>query len=169
MTLDQIILLITAGISLLAVFVTYLSVRKMGKQVDIQKSQWEYSQKPIFRIIKFQNFSGKWVFIIENSNSVFHEVERVTFTTSDVLISGDKQGRMETAKTRNGVRETGDVFQGLSVTLIPQIDTFTQGIIQIRGKDLLGNTFICNSQPIKFNNRKIINEHDFNRAYFNYL
>lgn len=160
--------MITASISLVGVFISYVSVRKIGKQVEIQKKQWEYSQKPIFKIIKLHNFNGKCIFIVENSNSVFHVIDSITFTTPDVLISGGSHGRIETSSTKGGIKEIKDISKGLSITLTPQIDTFIDGIIQMTGKDIIGNTFICNSQSIKFNNLKLINESELNMSYLNY-
>lgn len=165
MTLDQLILLITACISLLAVFVTFLSVIKMGKQVEIQKNQWEYSQKPIFRVIKTQKFRDQTILIIENSNSIFHIIESVTFTTSDV-ISNYSQGSIGTTSSKDGNEV---IAEGWTITLTPLVNTFIEGIVQIRGKDILGNSFICNSKPIKFENRSIINSYDFYKVYFKFM
>jgi len=105
------------------------------------------------------------ILIIENSNSVFHFIDSVTFTASDVSISYS-QGSM-------GIKSSSDgneiILEGWAINLTPQQNTFIEGIIQIRGKDILGNSFICNSKPIKFNNRSIVNSSDFFKVYFNYM
>jgi len=164
MTLDQIILLITAGISLLAVFVTYLSVRKMGKQVEIQKSQWEYSQKPIFKIIKSQQYHVGRAFIIENSNNIYHIIESITFSLPvDVEVYDIRKGFLQNKSEKD---DSISEYHGLIVILKSKTDSFVEGVLQIRGKDVLGNSFVCNSPSIKFENKKVINSQDYFEIYF---
>lgn len=164
MTLEEKILIGTACISLLAVFVTYLSVMKMSKQVEIQKNQWEYSQKPIFRIIDhFDSQSHRMsILIIENSNHIFHIIESVTFTTPDVQLGDGKQGFIKNITTE-------EKSEGLSVSLTPNVNTLVEGVIQIKGLDILGNNFTCNSPAIKFNQLKIDNPRDFEKIYFKFV
>jgi len=166
-TTDQIILMLTAGISLTGVIFSFLSVRKMGKQIDIQKNQWEYSQKPIFRIIKTHNFrqEEKWVFIVENSNDVFYKLDSVTYSSTDVLVSGYSQGTLKLKSVKDGDEE----YHGLSFSLQPQVNTYVVGVLQIRGKDLLGNSFICNSPPIKFKYGEIVDVYDYYKVFFDYV
>lgn len=158
--------MITAGISLTGVILSYLSVRKMGKQIAIQKNQWEYSQKPIFRIIKSHNFKREqnWVFIVENTNNVFYRIDSVTFSIQDVKVSDFSQGSLKISSAKE--REE---YSGLSFTLTPQVNTFINGTIQIRGRDLLGNQFICNSPSIKFNQGDIVDHFDFYKVFFEFI
>ena len=163
---DQIILMVTAGISLTGVILSFLSVRKMGKQIDIQKKQWEYSQKPIFRIIKTTklNQADKWVIIVENSNNVFYKVDSVTYSSSDILLGNFSQG---TLKIKS--KDDSEEYHGLTFTLQSQVNTYVQGVIQIRGKDLLGNTFICNSPPLTFKHGDIVEEYDYYKVFFDFV
>ena len=168
MTLEEKILLATACISLLAVFITYLSVRKMSKQVEIQKNQWEYSQKPIFRIIDHVDTESyrMSILIIENSNNIFHIIESITFTTPDVQLSDGTQGYIKTTSSITRIEEKSE---GLSVSLTPKVNTFIEGVIQIKGVDILGNNFTCNSPVIKFNQLKTVNPRDFKKIYFKFV
>lgn len=160
------ILIITALIALVGVFMSYLSVKNMARQVDLQKQQWEFSHKPIFRIDRSPlNKNGYLILINEKEN--FFIIESVSFTNTDIDVSyGGLMGTQPSSTL--GEEKTYDDYK---IVVPLKIDYkgfrgYTEGIIQITGIDFLGNQFICNSPQLKFENMRPKNDMQITHSYF---
>lgn len=138
----------------------------MGKQIDIQKRQWEHSCVPVFRIAYIQNFDAKSVsFVIDNPNNIYYQVDNVTFSTDGVIVKEFWQGTVTSTTTRNGNDVEKEEYKGLIVTLSPVNESNHIGTLQIVGKDMLGNKFIMNTNDLIFKNFQLDNHLKISRTY----
>ncbi|MFJ7933691.1 hypothetical protein [Sporosarcina sp. NPDC096371] len=165
MSASEWILVITALIALSGVFVSYQSVKNMAGQVDLQKQQWEFSHKPVFRIDKLPTNNDHLILVNEKEN--FFIIESVSFTNRDIEISYNGLMGMQPIKTRGDEKTYGDY----KIIVPIKIDYkgfrgYTEGIIQITGIDFLGNQFKCNSPQLKFENMRPKNDMYLTHSYF---
>lgn len=165
MSASEWILVITAFIAFSGVLVSYLSVKNMARQVDLQKQQWEFSHKPVFRIDKLPTNTELLILVNEKEN--FFIIESVSFTNRDIEVSYDGLMGMQPKVTR----ATETIYGDYKIIVPIRIDYkgfrgYTEGIIQITGIDFLGNQFTCNSPQLKFENMRPKNDMQITHSYF---
>lgn len=152
-----------AMIAGIAAVLTGLNIIMTNKNINIQKEQWEFSLSPVFKISYIATTGpGGTPFVLENTNSVYHEIEDVSFTMNDVRVSKYFDGTIE----KGAAREAKDmVAKGLIIVLKPKTKNYSVGYLQIKGKDSLGNNFKVNSQAIEFKNFSVVNDLKLSRTY----
>lgn len=166
MSIDQKIILASTLISLTGVIFSYLSVRRMGKQIDIQKRQWEYSCTPIFRISYITEFNQKSIcFVIENSNNVYHQVEEITFPSDTLTIKDYFYGNVTSSEKSGGQIIDKKEYHGLLVTMEIKDSIEVRGRLRINGVDMLGNKFKVETKELVFKNYKLDNHLEISKTY----
>lgn len=160
----QLLIAIIAGVG--AIF-AFLNIRMSNKQINLQQKQWEHSHVPIFRI-SYLSSKGQdsVVFVIENPNNIFHQIEQITFSSPEVKIESSFNGFISKKTQSKGEITNEREYHGLMVKLIPLNDLYYNGILQLRGYDALGNEFKANSNELIFKNRKLENHLEVSRTYF---
>ncbi|WP_338652685.1 hypothetical protein V6B14_12805 [Sporosarcina psychrophila] len=159
----QLLIAIIAGVG--AIF-AFLNIRMSNKQINLQQKQWEHSHVPIFKISYLSSKQDSVVFVIENSNNIFHQIEQITFSSPEVKIELSINGFI-TKKTHSKGEITNErEYHGLIVKLIPLNDLYYNGILRLRGYDALGNEFKANSKELIFKNRKLENHLEVSKTYF---
>lgn len=166
MSASEWILVITALIALSGVLISYQSVKNMARQVDLQKLQWEFSHKPVFRIDRL----NKDLLVLVNEKENFFIIESVSFTNEDIEVSYNGLMGMQPSVTR----ATETIYGDHKIIVPIKIDYkgfrgYTEGMVQIAGIDFLGNQFKCNSPQLKFENMRPKNNMYITYSYFKNL
>lgn len=153
----QLSIAVVAGI---AAILTAINIFFTNRQVNLQKEHWEFSHVPIFQI-SYISIAGNnsTIFVVENTNKVYHEISGVTFTMEDVHVEQVFDGTINKGEGKE------IIAKGLIIDLKSLTDKYCEGYIQLRGKDALGNDYIVNSQEIKFNKGRIQNDMILSRTY----
>ncbi|GAB3801575.1 hypothetical protein [Virgibacillus kimchii] len=155
----QLTLAIIAGVSAILAFFSILS---SNRQIKLQKKQWEFSYKPIFKFIYLQDFGDRCVFILENPNNVFYKILGVSHTDENAVIHTGNYGRISVTSSKTG-KETN--YEGIEVTLKGKEGAIPSGRIKINGIDAIGNEFTVISGEIIFNGTKLANSYDIRNSY----
>ncbi|WP_404333658.1 hypothetical protein [Planococcus rifietoensis] len=135
-----------AVVAVIAAVIATVNTSLIKKQINLQKNQWEFSQVPIFRISFTKgNFNNATCIVVENSNSVYHHIKRITLSSEDLIVEKYWNNFVVTI-IEGEPRE----FHGLIVLIKPKTNLFCEGTLQISGVDALGNDFKANSIPLKF-------------------
>lgn len=159
----QLIIAIIAGVG--AIF-AFFNIRTNNRQISLQQKQWEYMHVPTFRISYIQLFGkGVFSFVIENSNNVYHQIEKITFSSDDILITTDYYASVESTNLRGTEIISKDEYHGLIVTLKLTNGEYHNGTILISGSDALGKEFKVVSNAIEFKDYKLVNEMQLNKTY----
>ncbi|WP_060210329.1 hypothetical protein [Sporosarcina koreensis] len=165
MSISDVIQFVLAVIAAVGAIFAFLNIRTSNRQIELQQSQWEHKHQPVFKIIYTTQREKSKVLVIENTNKVFHRIEDVSFTSSDVNVESQFNGMITNKKTRNNEVIEKHEYSGLIVTLTPIKDDFQSGFLQIRGFDALGNQFISNTVDLKFKNKELVNHIDIPMTY----
>ncbi|PIC66751.1 hypothetical protein CSV71_08025 [Sporosarcina sp. P21c] len=164
MTKDEWIQVSIAFIAIASVFVALANTIIMKRQLKHQHEQWEYSVKPVFRIIKIYHLNHlyEWTIFFENTNDVYHKIDKVSFSSSDVVISDSA----DFGWIKHISKDEIETYKDTVVILRPKTDDFIVGTIKIEGVDLIGNRFEIFSPDVKFKNKYIENKISLDHKYF---
>lgn len=152
-----------AFIAMASVLIAMLNAIIMKGQLKQQQIQWEYSNKPAFRIVRSAKYIGdfKWILIIENTNNVFHQINEISFSSDEIELIRISHGVFTSSR-----EDEKEVHKGLTLILDVKTGDFVVGNIKVEGIDLIGNSFKAISPDIKFKRRDIIDSGSFNHKYF---
>ncbi|ALS76895.1 hypothetical protein AUC31_17455 [Planococcus rifietoensis] len=154
-----------AVVAVVAAVIATVNTTLIKKQINLQKDQWEFSQIPIFKIsyTKGISNSASWL-VIENSNSVFHQIDQIIISSDDLVIEKYWNNFVHVV-IEGEPRE----FHGLLIMIRPVNKLFCEAVLQIRGKDSLGNEFVANTIPLKFNQGILKNGIELTNTYLRKL
>jgi hypothetical protein len=167
LNIEYIVLIASASISLIGVIISLFSVLKIGKQVNIQKKQWEHSHVPVFKFLYQTDFDGSYAFVVENPNNVYHRINKINFTNSEVSVKDFWYGSVGSKETLNNEVISEKEYKGLIIVLSPNNKECHKGLLQISGVDGLGNTFRVTSKEMIFKEHKIHNHFHLTETYLN--
>lgn len=162
--------LFLASIAAVGSIFAFWNIRVSNKAIVLQQKQWEHAAVPVYRIDFIGNAShpdsGKGVFCrLKNTNEVAHQVELITFTTSDIEIEFLHNGTTKSESYSRGELVIEKSY-GMSLNLTTKKDDYVCGHLQLRGKDSLGNEFRLNSQLMEFSDYQLENFTILSQTYF---
>lgn len=139
----------------------------LKKQTNIHYKEWKYSVKPVFKITKVYHLNHlyEWTLFFENTNNVYHQIHKVSFSSDKVEISKIAMH----GELRQQYKDYEDVFKDNVIIMRPLTDEFIVGRVKIEGIDLVGNPFEAISPDIKFTNKYIENTIDLTQKYLKIL
>ena len=167
MSTSDIIQTIIAVVAIAALLLTFWNIHITRKNIRTLDDQWAFKHAPVFKIIKVQAFNhGKNVFILDNHNDVFYQIQSVHFSDSRVKVESQRYGKIETALNTNGRRSKVNEFEGFQVVLTSRVEEKIRGFITLCGIDGLGNKFSHISELIILEKGEIKNSFDLTKTYF---
>src|SRR5699024_7077416 len=154
-------LFVSVCIAAAALLFNVFSTFQMKRQVDLQQKQWAHSNKPVFRFNYLNNIDkNSYIFIIENQNNKFHQIDKVYCTNSGIGIKSSFNGTLEKGMDTKIIE-----YHGLVIVLTLKDNKQYTGQIVIEGIDSLENAFKVSSLPLDFDGSKLNNHLEITKTY----